>query len=86
MMFLRDYREIIVDILEGAQVSQGVSKTRVKYEVQLSSTQTKEYLQYLQQCELLIFDKEKRVFRTTRKGKRFLKLYDEMSGLAPRRK
>lgn len=56
------------------------------YEVQLSFTQIKEYLQYLQQCELVSYDEQNRVFRTTMKGKRFLKLYNEMTELAPRRR
>jgi predicted transcriptional regulator len=39
-----------------------------------------------QQYELVSYDEEKRVFRATTKGKRFLKLYNEMSELAPRRR
>lgn len=45
--------------------------------------QIKEYLQYLQQCELLSFDEEKKVFRTTMKGKKFVEIYNEMNDLAP---
>lgn len=54
--------------------------------MQLSFTQIKGYLQYLQHYELVSYDEQKRVFRTTTKGKRFLKLYDEMTILAPRRR
>lgn len=54
--------------------------------MQLSFTQIKEYLQYLQQYELVSYDEEKTVFKTTMKGKRYLKLYNEMSELAPRRR
>lgn len=81
LTLLRDYQEIIAEILECGQVRQGISKTRVMYEVQVSYTQIKEYLQYLQQCELLVFDEENRVFRTTKKGKKFLELYNEMNKL-----
>jgi predicted transcriptional regulator len=68
------------------QEGQGVTKTRIVNKAQLSSSQLKEYIYYLRQQELVNYDEEKRIFRTTRKGKRFLKLYDEMSELAPRRK
>jgi predicted transcriptional regulator len=63
-----------------------MTKTRLTNEMQLSFTQIKEYLYYLQKYELLTYDEEKRVFRTTSKGKRYLKLYVEMTELAPRRK
>ena len=85
-VILRDFQEIIVGILRCAQVRQGMTKTRLTNEMQLSFTQIKEYLYYLQQYGLVRYDEEKRVFRTTSKGKRFLKLYDEMTELAPRRK
>jgi predicted transcriptional regulator len=81
MMILRDFQDIIAEILQCAQVDQGITKTRVMYEVQLSFTQIKEYFQYLQQNELVSYDKENRVFRTTTKGKKFLKLYNEMTEL-----
>jgi predicted transcriptional regulator len=81
MMILRDFQDIIAEILQCAQVDQGITKTRVMYEVQLSFTQIKEYFQYLQQNELVSYDEENRVFRTTMKGKKFLKLYNEMTEL-----
>jgi predicted transcriptional regulator len=65
---------------------QGITKTGITNEMQLSFTQIKEYLQYLQQYELVSSDGQKRVFRTTTKGKRFLKLFDEMIELAPKRR
>ena len=77
-MYLLDFQEIIAEILECAQVDHGISKTRILYEVQLSFTQMKEYLKYLQQCDLLSFDKENRLYRTTDKGKKFLRLHYEM--------
>ena len=53
-----------------------MTKTRLTNEMQLSFTQIKEYLYYLQQYELIRYDKEKRVFRTTSNGKRFLMSYE----------
>lgn len=81
MMILRDFQDIIAEILQCAQIDRGITKTRVMYEVQLSFTQIKEYLQYLQQNELVSYDEENRVFMTTMKGKKFLKLYNEMTEL-----
>lgn len=72
---------MIAEILECEQVDQGISKTRILYEVQLSFAQMKEYLKYLQQCDLLSFDKENRLYRSTDKGKEFLRLHDEMTKL-----
>ena len=48
-MFLRDFQEIIAEILESSQASQGISKARLMYNVQLSFAQVKEYLKYPQQ-------------------------------------
>jgi predicted transcriptional regulator len=56
------------------------------YEVRLSFSQVKGYLKYLQQVELLSYDEESRVFRTTRKGKNFLELYNGMAELISGRK
>jgi predicted transcriptional regulator len=79
-MILRDFQEIIAEILECA-LAQGITKTRVMYEVQISFTQIKEYLRYLQQCEMVSYDKQNRLFRMTLKGKKFLELYNEISEL-----
>jgi predicted transcriptional regulator len=82
-MILRNSYRIIAEILECAQRSQGISKTRIMYEVELSFTQIKEYLNYLQQCELVSCKEEYGIFRTTNKGKKFLKLYNDMTNLLP---
>lgn len=80
-MVLRDYQKLIAKILRSALGSQGITKTRVMYEVQLSFTRVKEYLQYLQQFELVSYDEQNRVFRTTMKEEKLLKLYNEMTDL-----
>src|SRR5919106_5866327 len=80
---LREFQEIIAEILECAQEYQGVSKTRVRYRVELPFTIIKEYLRYMQQCELLIYDNENNSFKSTMKGKKFLTLYREMTELLP---
>ena len=65
-MMLRDFQDIIAEILECAQVYQGISKTRVMYKIQISFTQIKEYLQYLQEYELLSYDEEKQSIQELR--------------------
>jgi predicted transcriptional regulator len=82
---MRDFQAIIAGILNCSLEKQGITKTRLSNEMQLSFTQIKDYLQYLQQYELISYDEERSVFRTTTRGKRFLKLYNEMTELAPRR-
>jgi predicted transcriptional regulator len=81
MTVLRDFQETIAEILECAQASQGISKTRVMYDVQLSFTQIKKYLKYLQQCKLLSYDEVDRVYRTTIEGNKFVRLYNEVTEL-----
>ena len=83
---MRDYQDIIAQILNCAQRNHGLPKTRLMYEVRLSFSQVKGYLKYLQQVELLSYDEESRVFRTTRKGKNFLELYNGMAELISGRK
>lgn len=78
---LRDFQAIIAEVLDCAQLSQGITKTRVMYKVQLSYTQSKEYLQCLHDSELISYDEQDKVFRTTTKGKKFLKIYGEISKL-----
>ena len=82
---MRDFQAIIAGILNCSLKKQGITITRLSNEMQLSLTQIKGYLQYLLQYELISYEERTSVFRTTTKGKRFLKLYNEMKELAPSR-
>ena len=82
---MRDFQAIVAGILKCALDKKGVTKTRLIKEMQLSFTQIKEYLQYVLQYELISYEERTSVFRTTTKGKRFLKLYNEMKELVPSR-
>jgi predicted transcriptional regulator len=79
MILHRDRLDIFARILESASKIQGITKTRIMYEVQLSYNQVKEYVPYLQRRELMSYDAEKRVYRTTNKGKRVLELYNKIN-------
>jgi predicted transcriptional regulator len=81
MILHRDHQEIIAEILESALGSQGITKTRIMYKVQLSFNQLKEYIPYLQHKELISYDAKRRVYRTTKKGTRVLELYDKINEL-----
>jgi predicted transcriptional regulator len=79
----RDRQDIIVKILENALGSQGITKTRIMYKVNLFYTQLKEYIPYLQRHELISYDTKRRIYRTTMKGTRVLELYNKMNELIP---
>jgi predicted transcriptional regulator len=74
--------DIAAAILEVAKG--GAIKTRIMYTAFMSYPQTKEYLQLLLEQGLLEYVKEEKVYNTTDKGKRFLKMYKEVDGLVPR--
>ncbi len=69
--------EILCEIL---QVANGgiTTKRKIMYKVNLSHAQLKEHLIYLTENDLLKYDVERHSFRTTEKGLRFLKAYDQM--------
>jgi len=56
----------------------GATKTKLMYHAYLSNSQLGEYLTFLQERGLLVFDQENRLYRLTERGLRFLNLYDEM--------
>ena len=67
----------------------GAKKTKIMYKAYLSYAQLKEYLTVLLQNDLLEYDDETQLFRTTEKGLRLLQMYnqfDEMMSIANVRK
>jgi predicted transcriptional regulator len=81
----RTRTEIMSQILKAANGG-GVTKSKIMYQVFLSYQQLKEYLMVLTQNGLLSYDLDIRTFKTTEKGLRFLKAYNQMDGMikAPR--
>src|SRR5688572_18248133 len=78
-MIYRSRTEIASQILKAA--IGGVAKTRIMYRAFLSYAQLKEYLQVLTVNGLLEYVKGEELYRTTAKGQKFLKLYENMGEL-----
>ena len=62
-------------ILEAA--NGGATKTKIMYKAFLSYAQLKEYLTVLLQNEVLEYQDETQLFRTTEKGLRLLQMYNQ---------
>jgi predicted transcriptional regulator len=81
-MRYRDRIEIINRILEATNVrngsGSGCTKTRIMYLAFVSHGQMKQYLSILADNGLLQYDSLSQTFKTTEKGRRFLKSYREM--------
>ena len=86
-MKYRSRTDIVALILEAA--NGGATKTRIMYKALLSYAQLKEYLTVLLQNEVLEYEDETQLFRTTEKGLRLLQMYsqfDEMMSIESVRK
>jgi len=77
----RDRLYIIAEILEVA--GEGTLKTQIMYKANLSFAQLNEYLAFLLETDLIkVFsDEEKTIYKTTRKGIRYLQSYKEIRDL-----
>ncbi|MDQ4014573.1 MAG: winged helix-turn-helix domain-containing protein [Thermoproteota archaeon] len=78
-MIYRDRIDIISQILEAA--NGGITKTRIMYKALLSYAQMKEHLTLLTEKDLLRYDENIRIFRTTERGLRFLDIYNRLSDM-----
>ena len=74
--------DIAAAILDIAQ--DGAIKTRIMYAAFLSFPQLKEYLNLLIDGGLLRYVEDERVYHTTEKGRRFLKMYREVDTMIPK--
>jgi predicted transcriptional regulator len=86
-MKYRSRTDIVALILEAA--NGGATKTRIMYKAFLSYAQLKEYLTVLLEKDVLEYENETQLFRTTEKGLRLLQMYsqfDEMMSIANVRK
>jgi predicted transcriptional regulator len=86
-MKYRSRTDIVGLILEAA--NGGATKTKIMYKAFLSYAQLKEYLTVLLQNDVLEYEDEMQLFRTTEKGLRLLQMYnqfDEMMSIANVRK
>jgi predicted transcriptional regulator len=71
----RSRTDIIGDILDAANETSGVGKTKMMYKAFLSYAQLKEYLPVLTENRLLDFDEDAQTFKTTERGLKFLNTY-----------
>jgi predicted transcriptional regulator len=86
-MKYRSRTDIVGLILEAA--NGGATKTKIMYKAFLSYAQLKEYLTVLLQNDVLEYEDETQLFRTTEKGLRLLQMYnqfDEMMSITNVRK
>jgi predicted transcriptional regulator len=72
----RSRTDISSAMLEVAQG--GAMKTKIMYKAFLSFPQLKEYLELLMENDMLEFKPETRMYYTTEKGVRFLRMYKEL--------
>lgn len=75
-MKYRSRTDITAQILEAA--NGGVTKTKIMYKAFLSYAQLKEYLSVLMENGLLEYVEGEQLYRTTDKGNRFMKIYDQI--------
>jgi predicted transcriptional regulator len=75
-MKYRSRTDITAQILEAA--NSGVTKTKIMYKAFLSYAQLKEYLAVLIENGLLEYIEGEQIYRTTEKGNRFLKIYNQI--------
>lgn len=66
-------------ILESA--IDGNLKTKIMLDVGLSFYQLNSYLEVSLKSELLIFENKNNIYKTTDKGKKYLKLYQQINDL-----
>jgi predicted transcriptional regulator len=74
----RSRTDIIGDILDAANDSGGIAKTKLMYKAFLSYTQLKEYLPFLIEKGLLRCELNTQTFKTTQKGLKFLTTYNRI--------
>jgi predicted transcriptional regulator len=73
----RNRLNIIADILQV--VSQQPKKTQIMYQANLSYKVLVKYLREMRDASLIAFEREKRSYRLTAKGNRFLEVYKKYS-------
>ena len=78
-MKYRSRTDIVTQILQAA--NGGSTKTKIMYKAYLSYAQLKEYLSILIENDLLKYSEGEQIYKTTEKGLKFLKVYDQMSDL-----
>lgn len=77
----RDQSDIVAQLLQVA--SGGSTKTKLMHSAYLSFIQLKNYLKLLVELGLIECEERGYIYRTTDKGFKFLKLYDQVGKYLP---
>jgi predicted transcriptional regulator len=80
-MKYRTKTDLVALILDVANDSEGVTRTKIMYKVFLSYTKAKEYLAVLVQNDLIRYDQNNQTYKTTERGLRFMNAYKQMGEL-----
>jgi predicted transcriptional regulator len=78
-MKYRSRTDIVGQILESA--NGGATKTRIMYQAYLSYAQLREYLSTLTENDLLEYIEEEHKYKTTEKGIKYQKIYDQLNSI-----
>lgn len=73
--------DIIAQILNAANYSGNITKSKIRYKAFLSYTQLREYTSVMVESDLLKYDENKQTYRVTDRGLRFLKVYEQIDKL-----
>jgi predicted transcriptional regulator len=73
----RSRMDIIAQILDATKDSAS-TRTKIMYKTFLSYAQVKEYLDMLVKKDLLEYDKQNQLYKTTEKGNKFLRGYEKI--------
>jgi predicted transcriptional regulator len=79
-MKYRSRTDIVTQILDAA--NGGATKTKIMYKAYLSYAQLKEYLTILVENGLLQYEEAEREYKTSQKGLRFMRTYEQMSQIS----
>ena len=78
-MKYRSRTDIISMILEAAR--SGSTRTRIMYKAYLSYAQVLQYLKFLQEQDLVTYEKDKQLYRLTEKGLKYLDKSNKLNEL-----
>jgi predicted transcriptional regulator len=82
-MRYRSQSDIVAQILEAANCSDGATQTKIMYNAFLPYAQLKEYLTLMVENGLLKYDQREQIYKTTEKSNRFLRLYNQIEVITP---
>lgn len=78
-MKYRSRAEIISMILDS--ISSGATKTKIMYKAYLSYAQLKEYLAYMEETGLVMYEAGTQLYKITEKGMKVMHLYEEIDDM-----